>query len=519
MAKKSDFGKSWVEEAPVAKTNGNGRGRIRKLLVIDKAAKDEGSKQIPEDKFSKELYSKSGLVKPPFDLEQLVWLAEMHPVHAACLEQRASDVVGGGWRWENLRPDAIMTPSAEAEVRPESDDRGRPATDGRQIPVDPEDERVAASFSKADEAQLAIEERFSSLAGEHKTMIELLHEAWLDYETCGVGFLELARDDSGTVTQLFHVPAHTIRAHADGIRYAQQRGKDIVWFVEWGTEAVVDSETGDITSGKRTDKSANELLVFKKTTRRSDYYGIPNYVSAIGWIMLALAARDYNINFFRNLREPRWAIILSNLEGDDEVQEALEQAFTVDLASPHRNLMASFEGDAKVHFEKLSEDQNEASFVQLLDKCDKAILVAHRMPSDRIGMIQSGPLGGSVADAANRVYREGVVLPDQEILNHRLNLFIEKELGNTDFALKLIELDTKAEKNDLTGATTGFRSGIYSLNEARARAGLPPVTGDTGGQFIWNLGGVFNPKAIKSFTDEDLEQARRLNEIDQTYGG
>lgn len=804
-------------------------GRVRRLVVVDQAGNTEewSSKQIPEDPFSSELYE-AGLMVPPFDLEQLVWISEMHPVHAACLEQRASDVVGGGWRWEPTNPDNAPT-----------EEPGR------------------------------LNEAFNELAGPLDTMIEILHEVWLDYETCGVGYLELARDQAGNVKQVYHVPAHTVRAHADSVKYAQQRGAKVVWFVEWGHELKINAETGK--EEEADENPANELLVFKKPTRRSSYYGIPNYVAAIGWIMLALAARDYNINFFRNLREPRWAIILSNLEGDDDTEEELQQAFTVDLAQPHRNLMASFEGEAKVQFQKLSEDQTDMGFARLLDmciakgslvstadgpvpieqvragdevwswangelrlqpvtkmlvkgtketvevrargrvlrstkdhkvlvlnpegskgkgsphewvprwkeagnltegellvsldhlpskegacylldgteitedvawlvgailgdghvhqegvnvavfddvrkrvervfsevwgldshnghncvrfnsrglrdvldavglrrrshekvvppivwrlseklqraflegyqqtdghllkrgawayatasdqlaaglrmlhvqlgdlvdnvrveqrpeglgiggrifklarplhrfsawvergprgrsfaagrkrleeyagsgnftisrvrsvrplgteevydlqipethnfiadgvvvhNCDTAILVAHRMPSDRVGMTKHGPLGGSVAEAANRVYREGVVLPDQEVLNHRINLFVHKELESDSFLFRLVELDTKAEKNDLTGATLGFRSGLYNLDEARARAGLPPIGQPYGEQFIWDLGGIEDAHAIKSAQaqaegDRMADELRqRLSLIDRT---
>ena len=492
------------------------RGRVQKVVIVDKSGEktELESKQIPQDTVDGEMYKSTGLKKPPFDLEHLIWLSEMHPVHAACLEQRASDVIGGGWRWEQIRPDAAVNPDVGGEtpaLPSGGEPPGRKPEDGRQRELEPtrtgSRARANDGFEFAlrkehtvnDEERDQVSEAFESLSGEMSTMLEILHQVWLDYETCGQGYLEVARDEAGKVGRVYHVPAHTIRIHGDGERYAQQRGRQFVWFVEWGSELKIDSETGEpIVDGEGSGEEANELLVFRKPTQRSAHYGIPNYVSAIGWIMLALSSRDYNIQFFQNLREPRWAIILSNLEGDEETEEMLQEAFTVDLSQPHRNLMASFEGDAKVNFQKLSEDQQDGSFTNLLAMCDRAILVAHRMPSDRLGLTVTGPLGGNVAEAANRVYREGVVLPAQEVINHRLNLFIRKEIGETNFKLKMVELDTKAEKNDLTGATLGWRAGIYALNEARARAGLSPVDGDIGGQFIWNIGGQFNPAAIKS---------------------
>lgn len=480
-----------------------------KIVHVAKAAQpvdDEfKSKQIGKDPFDKAAYEK-GLQQPPYPLEQLVWIGEMHPAHSACIEQRAIDVVGGGWEWEpknpeDQTPNIVHTPRSDpTTTEPAKPNPTRTREREERDLVNQQWPRTVVRKIHADatnEERDALDEKFRELAG-GISMHELLTQVWKDYGTMAMGYLEVVRDTQGQVQRLYHVPAHTVRVHKDGHRYCQQRGSRKVWFVEWGSEVKIRASDGEQMADDATgEEVASELLVFRKNTSRSDFYGIPSYVSAIGWIMLALAARDYNIQFFRNLREPRWAIILSNLEGDDDMAKEIEEAFAVDLKEPHRNLIAQFEGEARAVFQKLSEDQNDASFVKLLELCDDHVFIAHRMPRDRVGMVKTGPLGGSVAEQANRTYREGVIVPDQEIVNHRLQEFVEKELGAEKWLIKMIELDAKAERSDLDGAMKGYRAGIYTLNEARARAGRPPITDEWGDRFIWELDEAAS-RAIKS---------------------
>jgi hypothetical protein len=160
--------------------------------------------------------------------------------------------------------------------------------------------------------------------------------------------------------------------HSDGKRYVQVRGGRKVWFKKWGTSVDYLVETGEIAPpGTAGIKTANEIIVFREPSIRSSYYGIPGWYSAVAWIMLALAARDYNIMFFQNNREPRWLIILENLDVDDDVDELLRRAFRQDLAnSPHKSMIVPLVGkEGKIHIHRMSDIQTDMGFEKLLDIC------------------------------------------------------------------------------------------------------------------------------------------------------
>jgi PBSX family phage portal protein len=507
----------------MAAAKGRELGKVTKVLLFDAEGNKVGetrapSTQIPADPFTS-MYS-HGLVKPPFDLERLVFLAESHPTHGSAIEQKASDVIGVGWEWEKISDDAPepLLPGAAAPGAP-----GEPAA-----PDDAEAQREE------------LEDWFDGLAGDDLTMAELLYQVELDFETTANGYIEVARLSTGVVDALYHMPAHTARWHASGKKLAQERGGKFVWFQKWGATGddgePLDGFT-DRTRGYNTtdaEKAANELLVFRKTSRRSSWYGVPTWISAVGWITLAISARDYNIMFFENSREARWAIILENIDDDPDILENLEQAIRLSLREPHRNIIIPIIGDGKVTFQKLSQDGTDLSFEKLDQKCDDKILVAHRMPGDRVGLSKTGPLGGSAAGVTNTVYVEGCVTPAQEILASRINRFIEVEFAlhkgvdPKDLGLRWRwtpkAVDLSEEAADLNAAVTGFARGVLTLNEARVKMGAEalPDGDERGKKYFWELvpqgapgGGSVGAAVMdeaRPLLEDQVEQRLRLHE-------
>lgn len=439
--------------AAVEKAKEGSDGKVLKVLYLDaqgEPAGDWASTQLPENPWET-VQATTQLIEPPFPMGQLTFLAEMHPVHSSALEQKAADVCGKGWEWIADDPDV-----ADEDLRDE------------------------------------MEDWFQSLAPDEFDMRELVNTAWLDEETTGWGLLECARDPQGVVQRLYHVPAHTVKTHKNGFALCQVRDSRKMWFRRWGSTDIagkpveVNMRNGSITNVPE-DQRANDLLVIKRPSRRSTWYGIPGYISAIGWITLALAARDDNLYFFSNRREPRWAIILTGMAEDTEIEEDLRRAFTVDMKQPYRNVMVPVAGkDAKVTFQELSSTAKDGSFGNLGDRADKAIMVAHRVPAERLANSQVGALGGNVASESNRVYKEGVVAPAQEVLNSRLNRFIAVEFAkykNQEYKkgdksmwlLKMDDLDIRSDREDMDQALILFHGDMITLREARHRLGLGPL--------------------------------------------
>jgi PBSX family phage portal protein len=409
---------------------------------VGQAAVVYPSKQLLDDPFGV-MYG-AALTAPPFSLEQLVLLAESHPSHSAAIDQKVNDIIADGLQF-------------------------KPDTDA----------------DKNEEIEKALTKWWNDLSDEY-TPIELLQAVWSDYETMGWGFLEIVRDINGIVQQVYHVPAHTVRAHVDGVRFTQMRMGKQVWFKKWGTEQDYFASNGNMshTGNLPPDRSANELLVFRRPSRRSSWYGVPSYVSAIGWIALATAARDFNIKIMENNRQPRHLVTITGLEKDvDNIIATIEaQIAAATSGTAFSNILIPIEGNADVKVARLGEVQNELAFAKLIDVADTEILMAHRVPPDRLGFSQRGALSGSVTDQIDAIYKAGVVSRGQTVAEDRLTRFTKVEFTRANantiapdrlrYSVDLEELDISDESVDVDNVTKLAEDSLITLNEGRARLKL-----------------------------------------------
>lgn len=467
------------------------QGKVLKVLLFDEGGEqvaETKTHQIPEDPFGSYTH---GLQQPPLAVEQLVFLAEAHPTHGPALEQKAADVIGYGWEWR--KKDEDTTP-----------DEGQ--------------RKKLANW-------------FESLTdpNEDETMHETLLSAVLDMETIGYGTVEIARGKGkkqSEIENLYYMPSHTVRFARDGLRIAQERSGKRVWFKRWlpNDEHTVDKVTGKLAKpGEQVKNPGNEVLVFKRPSRRSSWYGIPSYVSALGWISLSQAARDDNIMWFDNRREPRWAVIMSNLEDDPDLEDALRQAFARDLKQPHRNIFIPISGPGEIKFQQLGDNKGDMSFAKLQDRADQSILLAHRIPQERLGLAKVGALGGNVAEVSVRTYKESYVQTTQAIIAARVNRLVETEgpVKNPGWLWHPGELDLTDATADRKSAAEAFLGMVMRLNEARVVAGLEALDDgdDRGGKFWFELAPPpGSPGALAIQTASDTAAQSLDQQINQLLG-
>lgn len=484
-------------------------GHVVKILALDSQTglqvAQYPSQQITDPFSSSGLYGQS-IQQPPFVMEQLVMLAESHPIHAASIEQKASDIIASGVQFEPIEIEADEDKIDEGEMKSEK--------------------------ALLDEWWESLFEEFTPL----ETMIAM----HTDFETVGWGALEVVRDIKGIVRRLYHVPGHTLRAHRGGQIFAQHRYGRFVYFKRWGTEddkQILSANGHAAPKSTKIDKIANELLIFRKPSRRSSWYGIPTYVSGIGHITLGIAGRDFNVKFFENFREPRHLIIFTGLDEDvDQASADIEEIWKIQLrGEPHHNIFIPLTGDTKVQVIKMGTPMNEMHFAKMVDITDGEILVAHRMPPDRLGIQKRGFLGGNVAQVTNAIYKDGVVSKGQALVESRLQRFVDVEFQKSEVAagkeamhheVSLEELDITDEKMDADISIAYAKSGLFTLNELRIRLGEEehePFGEMTLPQYLVILGAPAQMVAAAGVLSDGLDRDRatlngevnrRLDDID-----
>lgn len=415
---------------------------LTKAITIQARARSAagGSRQLPVDPFGR-LYADYGLVRPPYSLERLLELKEANALHAAAIDQKAADIAGLGWHW-----------IGKARIKEPSQDQ---------------------------QDQL---EEFLAECNPEMTFREILEAVWNDVETLGWGIIEVVTDGKGVPVELYHVPGHTVRAHRDGVRFAQIREGRLRWFKRFRTEGTFDIDTGEPRDGLSEERQAGNVIVIRRVGSRSSFYGIPTYISALGAIVGNLAVRDFNLNFFADRTIPDMLLVIQGADVSPEVRAELQAFFSsADVKGQHHKLLilpipSDLQG-VQARLEKLMPDLKDASFQ--LYRRDNAleILIAHRVPPYRIGWPIVGGLGGATAKEMTEIYKRSVVQPGQEILEHRLNNQLFRAFGNLDWRWKLDEIDLSDQMADLDYSIKGVQSGLLTPNEARAHLGRAPYPG------------------------------------------
>lgn len=433
--------------------------------IMDRFA-GKSSEQITKEEFR----GLEGLVEPHYDPDSLARHMEANTYHARCVRTKAQDVAGQGWELSPLVED----------------------------PSDEQQERLVQWF---EDLEYDIQEE--------------LVKAVTDRESVGWLAVEVAREDKtpdGPVVLIKNIPSHTVRAHQDGSRFIQSRNGRKVWFKAAGlTDKDVDKVSGAIHEAGtlEPEQRANEVLWNNIYTSRSDVYGVPDHLPAVGAILGDVSRRDYNIAFFRNFGVPSYAVFISGDydpgdpvdddgvkydENDSEHQERQAdfktplhrqiQAHVRELANnPHSVLLLGVPsaegGDVKVEFQPLSVGVKEASFRLFRQDNMKEVLSAHAVPPYRAGIAEQGSLGGNVAKNMDEIYRDSVLAPRQRMLERLINKVVLASLEITDWKFTLLTLDTTDEARELEIATELFEHGAMTPNDLirnfGRKYGLEPV--------------------------------------------
>ena len=416
------------------------QGRVIRQDILEQYASKAQSKQADPDSFTGN-YGKNGLVQPLYNPEALTRILEINTYHYRACRTKARDTAGLGWTLRPLNDNASM---------------------------DSEMYKLLDGF----------------LSGLPESVGQVWDKAMFDFESIGYGAVEVVRendDPHGPIALMAHIPGHTLRIHQDGNRFQQKRGRKTRWFKNVEFDGDVDINTGEIKPIGSLDpsKRASEVLWFTNYTPRSDYYGLPDVMPALGAIHGDMARRDYNIAFFDNFGVPAYAVFVTgnfdpgevNEDGRTEMEAAIEGHFAEMAKNPHSTLILTVptrdrSGEVNIEFKPLSIEVKEASFRLYRQDNRDEILAAHGVPPYRMGIAETGSLGGSTAQESTEIYKSSIINPRQEIIETLINRYIIwGAYEANDWQFKFLEIDTSDEAHDLVIVTGLFSLGAVTPNQ------------------------------------------------------
>jgi len=405
-----------------------------------------GSKYTPTE----EQLKGYNILDPKYNSYYLVQLLDLYTYHAACVEAVAVDTTGVNY---SLKP-----------------------IEGIE-PVDAERDRFTE----------VLENSTPSINTHLQRMV-------YDRRAIGYGALEIIRDSTSKsdIKRLNHIPAHTLRRHADQKRvlHINSSGKK-VWFVIYGKnynddgELVdIDADTGEFKPYNSLSPSqrANELLWSMEYAPGTDYYGRPPIISCLGPIKGDVSAVRYNNSFFENYGMPKFAITVTGDFADYDIDpEDPEYDYTKTLRyrigqqikevikNPHSAICITIpsegeEGNVDLKITPLSVQTEEGHFRMYRKDTRDEVIHAHHVDPSRLGIYDAGNLNGTNANQTSSSYKYGTIAPIKAECEALVNL-IGEELECTSWRFTIEDVAPIDYQDDLKLADFLFARGAMTIQD------------------------------------------------------
>ncbi len=297
---------------------------------------------------------------------------------------------------------------------------------------------------------------FIKSANPFESFHEVIIQVALDFEQCGTGDLEVVRNRKGDIAELYWVPTETIFV-ARKREYLEQIHLDSTQRVKFNF------------FGRKNIEANSEIIRFKMPSNKHPYYGFPEYIGAVGPIIMDAMAVEWNYRFFENNAIPDYAIIVEGGGFSKEAEKSIREFFTNNLkgvANARKTLYLPIAGkDVRVKFEEIMKRPQEGDFQKLREQIRDEIISVHGVPPRVLGIMTAGALGGSGETAGQlKIFKEVTVRPRQKLFESVINRTL---LADTGFSIKFNELDVTAQHNDVTDIATLVSTGVLSEEEGR----------------------------------------------------
>ncbi|MYL36026.1 phage portal protein [Pontibacillus yanchengensis] len=340
-------------------------------------------------------------------------------------------------------------------------------------------------LKKEDEVDDDVKEKVESLI-EESDINNTFRKAFTDLDTISFMTIEVARQgrlSNRRIDNIHHVPSEFVRVHRHRNKYVQMVGGEYVWFKRVGYMKDVDIKTGkEYPHGSLPiEQRANEMYFYSKYSSDSTVYGTSDAIPALGAIYGDINRRNYNLSYFETGGMATWAVMVTGDipqgEEDDNgdmsyVHEDINDLIEQVGSNPHGVMVYSIPnkttgGNINVEFQKLSDEQKEVSFRDFrIDNRDE-ILSAHGVPPQRLGISETGNLGGGNTEEVDAIYKSTMVEPLNGVVEEFMNKIWIPSLGVDGLKFRLKRRDEKGVEHDIENLKFLFDAGAMTSEEVR----------------------------------------------------
>lgn len=399
-----------------------------------------GAETKQQQEYQNQGYFKLDVVTPPYNLEYLGKLYEINAAHKAACDAKVANIVGLGF-------DLVESHKMRQAVQ---------ALEGNV-------ERVKKARDKIERIKNDIYEWVDEL-NEEDTFTETLRRTWTDVEVMGNGYLEIGRTVTGVIGYIGHIPAQSIRVRTQRDGFMQMIGNKATFFRNFG-----DQETPNPVGN---DPRPNEIIHFKKYSPNNGYYGVPDIMAAKNALAGAEFASRFNLDYFEHKAVPRYVITVKGgtLSGTSEAK--LVEFFQTGLKGKnHRSLYVPLPAEAEFEMKPVEAGEQDSSFGSYLKYNRDEILMAHRVPINKVGLPDGVSL--AVARDADKTFKEQVCRPEQRIIEKKMNKIFSSITDSLRFKLNELTLTDEMEQAKIDEIYLRMQTRVP--NEVRRRQGEPAL--------------------------------------------
>ena len=414
----------------------------------------------------------NGLMPVPIDQSTFLDLKDNNTIFDTCVKQIAADVVGQGWKLMPVEEDKQIDEAAK--------------------------EKVTSFLSDPNQ--------------EDETVTDIFMKCIQDRGYVGGYALEIAPETGNTKAGMWHVPAQTIKVHKSKEKYCQIRGQKKRWFKRYGMKEDISPDTGDPKAAKGKDV-AHEMIYRVNYYPQSDYYGAPDVLPAIGAVFGMIGVRDFNLAFFENYGIPAGFLELEG-EWEEDAIKNLNDFLNLEIKgseNAHKTMVIELTKGSTVKWTPLSVEVKEGSFRLYQEGNRDEILSAHKMPPYRVGIAETGSLGGNAAQETNKIYISAVVDRLQNETERIINRIIVETLNVETIKFQWNELDVRDLDAMAKRFQIGFGLGAINRDYVRKNLfGLDPLENGEGEEYYVNkifieIGAETLEKMVRSH-DHSMEE-------------
>jgi len=397
---------------------------LTKAMPNAEAAKEGASRQDPNE----------GVKSPPFNFDNIINFKNHNPYHSACIDVKTQALIGLGFvTEEQKRQRKEKKKLAEQGAMAAQQGPTKPGEMGIEAPqeargVNKED----LSEERRSKAEMVLDplciDSFQAVMG----------QVGEDFQQVGNGYIEVVRNNEGSIVGLHHLPAGHVQiviednfynSHFQILSSSSGMASTYRAFARFGDKEDFLKRKPELAEKSR----ISEVIHFKDPSSQDRWYGVPKWLASVAAIELFQCLHQHDYDFYLNRGVPEFMLFLlgAKLNDDDwdKLMDSMEAHIGLGNSSKSLALNIADKG-LTIQLEKLALGESYMDgFEDRVDTLSLEIVSAHRVPPLLAGIQISGKLGAAnEIVSATKAFQAFVVGPQQKIFETTLG----NTLGNPD---------------------------------------------------------------------------------------